>query len=88
VVIGVDSTEACEIVLEFGFEHGSRHRVPVRAVLCWRLDLLATMSRRPAPPPPRHRDLAGETLAGWHGKFPDVTVRREASGRLATNERR
>ncbi len=64
VVIGVDGTEASEIVLEFGFEHASRHRVPVRAVLCWRLDLLAEA-------------WLAETLAGWQEKFPDVTVHRE-----------
>ena len=82
VVIGVDGT-ASEIVLEFGFEHASRHRVPVRAVLCWRLDLLATMSRPPrATGAGGRRGLAGETLAGWQEKFPDVTVYREASGRL------
>jgi hypothetical protein len=62
VAIGVDGTEASEIVLEFGFEHGSRHRVPVRAVLCRRLDLLATMSRRPAPPAP-------EGVEAWLGRL-------------------
>ncbi len=78
VVIGVDGTEASEIVLEFGFEHASRHRVPVRAVLCWRLDLLATLSVRPEQPAPEGVEAwLAETLAGWQEKFPDVTVHRE-----------
>jgi hypothetical protein len=82
VVIGVDGTEASEIVLEFGFEHGSRHRVPVRGPVPATRPACDDVAAPRATGAGGRRGLAGETLAGWQEKFPDVTVYREASGRL------
>ncbi len=75
VVVGVDGTDGTDLVLEYGFEHASRHRVPLRAVLCWRPDLLASMRWREEPPPPaRVEAWLSESLAGWREKYPDVVV--------------
>lgn len=73
VVVGVDGTDEAEPALEFGFDHASRHGVPLRATLCWRPDLFAAMQWRPEPPPPVRADewLRG-LLAGWRAKYPDV----------------
>ena len=78
VVVGVDGTDTSEPVLEFGFEHASRHHVPLRAVLCWHPDLLATMMWRAEPPAPASVEgWLAETVAGWREKFPDVEVHAE-----------
>lgn len=75
VVVGVDGTEATEQILEFGFEHASRHGVPLRAILCWRPDRLAAMKWRSEPPPPaRVEAWLSEALAGWREKYPNVDV--------------
>lgn len=78
VVVGVDDSPASEAVLRFGFEHASRHGVPLRAVLCIHPDLLASMLWRPkqAAPEQAHAWLA-ESLAGWRTDFPDVEVHAE-----------
>ena len=78
VVVGIDGTDATEDLLAFGFEHASRHGVPLRAVLCWHPDLLATMSWRAEPPPPESVDAwLSETVAGLREKYPDVPVHKE-----------
>lgn len=75
VLVGVDGTEASEPVLEFAFEHASRHGVDVRPVLCWHPDLLATMMWRPEPPAPQGVEAwLSETIAGWRERYPDVAV--------------
>ena len=75
VVVGVDGTEGSEAVLEYAFEHATRHRVALRAVLCWHPDLLASMSWRAGPPAPERIEAAlTEILAPWRQKFPDVVV--------------
>ena len=76
MVVGVDATPASQAVLEFGFEYASRRQVPLRAVLCWHPDLLASMLWRPEPPAPARAEAwLAETLAGWREKYPDVAVR-------------
>jgi nucleotide-binding universal stress UspA family protein len=78
VVVGIDGTDASETLLGYAFEHASRHRVCLRAVLCWHPDLLALMSWRAEPPPPARVDAwLAEALAGWREKYPDVTVHPE-----------
>lgn len=76
VVVGVDGTPASQALLEFGFEHASRRRAPLRAVLCWHPDLLASMLWRPEPPAPTRAEAwLSEAIAGWQEKYPDVAVR-------------
>ena len=74
VVVGVDGSEAAELLLGFGFGHASAHRAPLHAVLCRRPDLLALVipDAGAAAPPPL---WLSEALAGWHERFPDVAVR-------------
>lgn len=73
VVVGVDGTDNTDLVLEYGFEHASRHHVPLRAVLCWRPDLLAAMKWRGEPAPPARAEAwLSDRLAGWRAKYPDV----------------
>jgi nucleotide-binding universal stress UspA family protein len=76
VVVGVDGTSASQVLLEFGFDQASRSGAPLRAVLCWHPDLLASMLWRPEPPAPTRAELwLAEALAGWQEKYPDVEVR-------------
>jgi nucleotide-binding universal stress UspA family protein len=73
VVVGIDGTDETEPALEFGFDHASRHGVPLRAVHCVRPELLASMQWRPeSPAPARIVDWLEETLVGWREKYPHV----------------
>lgn len=75
VVVGVDGTDATEPALAFGFDHASRHEVPLRAIMCWRPDPLATMQWRAEPPAPeRAEEWLAETIAAWRQRYPDVTA--------------
>jgi nucleotide-binding universal stress UspA family protein len=63
-------------LLEFGFDQASRSHAPLRAVLCWHPDLLASMLWRSEPPAPTRAEAwLAEALAGWQEKYPDVAVR-------------
>ena len=78
VVVGIDGSKRSQAVLEFGFEYASRSNVPLRAVLCWYPDLLASMSWRADPPPPEQVDAwLADALTSWRQKFPDVVVHPE-----------
>jgi nucleotide-binding universal stress UspA family protein len=73
VVVGIDGTDAAEPALAFGFDHASRHGVPLRAVMCWRPDPLASMQWRAEPPAPeRAQEWLSETVAAWQQRYPDV----------------
>jgi nucleotide-binding universal stress UspA family protein len=75
VVVGIDGTDAAEPALAFGFDHASRHGVPLRAVMCWRPDPLATMQWRATPPAPeRAEQWLSETVAAWRQRYPDVAA--------------
>jgi nucleotide-binding universal stress UspA family protein len=85
VVVGVDGTDASATLLAYGFEHASRHHVPLRAVVCWHPDLLARMSGRAEPPAPaRVQTGLSEALARWREKYPDVEVHPEVISEHAT----
>lgn len=73
VIVGIDGSHHAQAALDFAFAYASRRQVPLRAVLCWHPDLLASMSWRAEPPPPDEVDawLADE-VAGWQQKYPDV----------------
>ncbi len=78
VVVGVDTTDRAQTVLAVGFDHASRHQVPLQPVLCWHPDLLASMKWRPSPPAPEQAEMwLCEALAGWRDRYPDVTVHAE-----------
>lgn len=73
VVVGIDGSDAAEPALAFGFDHASRHGVPLRAVMCWRPDPLATMQwRAEAPVPERAETWLSEAVAAWRPRYPDV----------------
>jgi nucleotide-binding universal stress UspA family protein len=75
IVVGVDGTAASQALLEFGFDYASRRQAPLRAVLCWHPDLLASMLWRPEPPAPTRAEAwLSETIVGWQEKYPDVAV--------------
>jgi len=75
VVVGVDGGPASQALLEFGFDFASRRKAPLRAVLCWHPDLLASMLWRPEPPAPTRAEAwLAEAIAGWQEKYPDVAV--------------
>ena len=75
VIVGLDGTDAAGDVLRFAFSYASRHRVGLRAVLCWRPDPLAAMIWRPEPPVPTQAEARlSEILAGWREQFPEVVA--------------
>jgi nucleotide-binding universal stress UspA family protein len=75
VVVGIDPTDSVEPALEFGFDHASRHHVPLHAVMCWAPDLLASMQWRAGAAVPDSAEVwLSESLAGWREKYPDVEV--------------
>src|SRR5207245_985713 len=77
VVVGVDGSDGGDDVLEYAFDHASRHGRPLHAVYCWRPDLLSTMQWRPEQPAPERADRwLAEAVAGWHEKYPDVELHR------------
>ncbi|PZS15468.1 MAG: universal stress protein [Pseudonocardiales bacterium] len=75
VVVGVAAREDSEATLAYGFDFARRRSLPLHAVLCWHLDLLAEMMWRSEPPAPaRVETWLLEALAGWREKYPDVEV--------------
>ncbi|HVD87765.1 MAG TPA: universal stress protein [Jatrophihabitantaceae bacterium] len=78
VVVGVDTMDRAQSVLAVAFDHASRHQVPLRPVLCWHPDLLASMKWRSSPPAPERAEMwLSEALAGWRERYPDVAVHPE-----------
>lgn len=75
VVVGVDGSDATEPALRFGFERASRHDVPLRAVLCWWPDPLASMQRRCEAAVAEHaQSWLTETVDAWKRRYPTVTA--------------
>lgn len=75
VVVGVDGTDAADEALDFGFDHASAHGVRLRAVLCWRNDVLASMQWRPeAPVPDGAERWLSDKLSPWQQRYPDVSA--------------
>lgn len=75
VVVGVDSTEASELVLAFAFDYASRHRLPLKAILCWKPERsVAALWHHPRPSAELAESWLAEALAGWREKYPDVAV--------------
>jgi len=75
VVVGVDASTRSAHVLEFAFDYASRHRLPLRPILCWHRDVLTEIAWRPeTPAPPRAEEWLSEALAGWRERYPDVAV--------------
>jgi len=74
-VVCIDGTKATNPALEFGFDHASRHGVPLRAVIFRRADPLATMQWQAEPPAPEPaREWLAETAAIWRQRYPDVVA--------------
>lgn len=79
VIAGVDGGEHTATVLRYAFEHASRHRVGVRAVLCWHPHVTnpARWTSAAAAQSQRHaEEWLAEALAGWEQKYPDVAISR------------
>jgi nucleotide-binding universal stress UspA family protein len=73
VVVGVDGTDDSDPALEFGFDHASRHGLPLEAVLCWRRDLNASMQRQSEQPVPADvEQRLSSVVSRWRDKYPDV----------------
>lgn len=88
VVVGLDASERSEQALEFGFEQADRRRIGLTAVACWSWE--DSGGNVPGPmqvglwenAEVQDRRLVSELLAGWHEKYPDISVqRRLVSGR-------
>jgi nucleotide-binding universal stress UspA family protein len=75
VVVGVDGRKDSVAALDYAFAYADRHAVPLHAMLCWHLDVLAEMMWRAAPPAPEQaRAWLAEALAGWQERYPGVKV--------------
>jgi nucleotide-binding universal stress UspA family protein len=83
VLLGVDGSPANDPAVGFAFEEVSRRGVPLLALHAWTHpvstgpgDILPLVYDEAQIEADETRLLA-EALAGWHDKYPDVTVRRE-----------
>lgn len=74
VLAGVDGNEGCEAVLGFGFDYASRHRLPLKAVLCWKDHLTFGPWQHTRRSFEHAESWLSEALAGWREKYPDVEV--------------
>lgn len=74
VVVGVDGSLATEEVLAFAFDYASRRDHVLRAVFCYRPELVAAGHRRGLED--RAQRWLAELTSGWQEKYPDVHVRR------------
>jgi hypothetical protein len=80
VLLGVDGSPANDPVVGFAFEEAALRCVPLVALHAWR----HPVSTGPGDMLPLAYDLAeveaeearllAEALAGWHDKYPDVTI--------------
>ncbi len=77
VVVGVDGSAATQDVLEFAFDYASRRGNALRAVLCYRPELVAVGHRRGLAD--RAERWLAELASGWQEKYPDVHIRRIVS---------
>jgi nucleotide-binding universal stress UspA family protein len=79
VVAGVDGLDTSDAVLSYAFDHASRHRLPLHAVLCWYPDFsLMTAELEHERYAARAEIWLAEAVAGWGEKYPDVSVRASA----------
>jgi nucleotide-binding universal stress UspA family protein len=83
VLLGVDGSPANDPVVGFAFEEAALRCVPLVALHAWRHpastgpgDMLP-LAYDPAEVEAEEARLLAEALAGWHDKYPDVTVHRE-----------
>lgn len=75
VVVGVDGTQDSQTVLAFGFDYASRHRLPLKAILCWKgRRLPAGLGLHPESSAERAQSWLSEALAGWRPNYPEVPV--------------
>lgn len=75
VVVGVQSDVNCEDAIGYAFDYASRHRLPLRAVLCWRPSSLRLRTLDGELDVPSAAQAAlSEAIAGWREKYPDVSV--------------
>ena len=77
VVVGVDGSFPTQEVLAFAFDYASRRDHALRAVFCYRPELVAAGHRRGLED--RAQRWLAELTSGWQEKYPDVHVRRVVS---------
>ncbi|MFW3459416.1 universal stress protein, partial [Streptomyces microflavus] len=53
VVVGVDTSQPCDAVLEFAFAHAERHGLALRALHSWRLSPCSSATRQARCSPSR-----------------------------------
>ncbi|XQE77744.1 universal stress protein [Streptomyces microflavus] len=80
VVVGVDTSQPCDAVLEFAFAHAERHGLALRALHSWRLspvfvgDPTGAMLSVQTELDTLTNESLTEALAPWREKFPSVRV--------------
>lgn len=80
VVVGVDTSQPCDAVLEFAFAHAERHGLALRALHSWRLppvyagDATGAMLSVQTELDTLANESLTDALAPWREKFPTVRV--------------
>lgn len=74
VLVGVDGSESSASLLAFGFDYASRHRLPLRPVMCWKDHLTFGPWEHTRRSFERAESWLSEALAGWREKYPDVEL--------------
>lgn len=91
VVVGVDGSPANRAAIDFSFEMADRRGAPLVALHAWELNLpenvtlpwMTTEGMRQLVQ--SQERMLHEALAGWCGRFPDVTVRHVVSRQHAVD---
>lgn len=77
VVVGIDGSPASELATAIAFEEAALRGVELRAVHAWSdIDVTEIADLDWSAPGEEAERVLAERLAGWHERYPDVTVRR------------
>ena len=81
VVVGIDGSELSLAALEYGFDLASRHGWDLVAAHAWDVPTYDLLAAPAGPPAPNLAEVeesevraAGESLAGFRDRYPDVAV--------------
>ncbi len=74
VLAGIDGSESSQPVLEFAFDHASRHGLGLDVLLAWPPAYLDTFDVLETTIHPHAQAWLAEAVAGWRQKYPDVAT--------------
>ncbi len=81
ILVGIDGSPASEEAIAFAFDEAERRRVDLVALHAWSdVDIFPALGANWRAYEDQGHEVLGERLAGWHERYPDVTVHRRVVG--------